>query len=204
MCVRATPLTNHAIPKHQNAKISANSSKGTFFRADDQIAVKSASDADSAMPPTQATNTQFRTRRCLTANSPVHHARILPTSCSTGNSAFPPCTKTPAYWRLQLGLGGFGPGDLDLVARFEGLARTVADTLDAIAPRGPAAPSWIGLDRQAYLVQLTGVQHWADTILRQHYSTYELRDCWLPGTMRRVAHITSAYVPECVTRRRRW
>ena len=41
-------------------------------------------------------------------------------------------------------------GDLDLAARFEELAQTVADALDAAAPRGPAAPSWIGLDRQAY------------------------------------------------------
>jgi hypothetical protein len=31
-------------------------------------------------------------------------------------------------------------GDLDLVARFEELARSVADTLDATPPRGPAAP----------------------------------------------------------------
>ncbi len=41
-------------------------------------------------------------------------------------------------------------GDLDLAARFEELAQTVADALDAVAPRGPAAPSWIGLDRQAF------------------------------------------------------
>lgn len=39
-------------------------------------------------------------------------------------------------------------GDLDLAARFEELARTVASALDAAAPRGPAAPVWIGLDRQ--------------------------------------------------------
>ena len=31
-------------------------------------------------------------------------------------------------------------GGLDLAARFEELAQTVADTLDAAAPRGPAAP----------------------------------------------------------------
>jgi len=31
-------------------------------------------------------------------------------------------------------------GDLNLAARFEELARSVADTLDAAAPRGPAAP----------------------------------------------------------------
>ena len=31
-------------------------------------------------------------------------------------------------------------GDLDLAARFEKLAQTVAGALDAMAPRGPAAP----------------------------------------------------------------
>ncbi len=132
-------------------------------------------------------------------------------------------------------------GDLDLVARFEELARTVADTLDAAAPRGPAAPFWLGLDRETYLAELAKLRHWTDTVLRQHYSGYELRDCWpshihaiwelstlaaawhhayggqrpdlaralefhdrwLPGTMRRVAHITRACNPDCVTRRRR-
>lgn len=69
-------------------------------------------------------------------------------------------------------------GDLDLAAHFEDLARTVADALDAAAPRGPAAPCWIGLDRQAYMAQLAQVRQWADTVLRQHYSSYELRDCW--------------------------
>ena len=41
-------------------------------------------------------------------------------------------------------------GDLNLAARFEVLTQTVAGTLDAAAPRGPAAPYWIGLDRQAF------------------------------------------------------
>jgi hypothetical protein len=132
-------------------------------------------------------------------------------------------------------------GDLDIAARFEELARTVVGTLDAVAPRGPAAPTWISLDRDAYLAQLARVQHWADTVLRQHYCGYELRDCWpshihavweistlaaawhhaysnprpdlgralefhdrwLPGTMRRVTHITRACLTECVTRRNR-
>ena len=40
-------------------------------------------------------------------------------------------------------------GELDLAARFEELAQTVADALDAAAPRGPAVPCWIGLDREA-------------------------------------------------------
>ena len=133
-------------------------------------------------------------------------------------------------------------GDLDLAARFEELARTVADALDAAAPRGPAAPCWIGLDRQAYAAQLAELRRWADTVLRQHYSGYELRECWpshihaiwelstlaaawhhayggqrpdlaralefhdrwLPGTMRRIAHITRTCVPECAIRRRPW
>src|SRR5580704_12009760 len=69
-------------------------------------------------------------------------------------------------------------GDLDLVARFEELARSVADTLDAAAPRGPAAPFWLGLDRETYLAELAKLRHWTDTVLRQHYSGYELRDCW--------------------------
>jgi hypothetical protein len=67
---------------------------------------------------------------------------------------------------------------LDLAARFEELAQTVADALDAAAPRGPAAPYWIGLDRQAFGARLTDLRRWADTVLRQHYSGYELRDCW--------------------------
>ena len=133
-------------------------------------------------------------------------------------------------------------GDLDLAARFEELAQTVADALDAAAPRGPAAPSWIGLDRTSYTAQLVELQRWADTVLRQHYGGYELRECWprhihaiwelstlaaawhhayggqrpdlaralefhdrwLPGTMRRIAHITRTCVPQCVMLRRSW
>ena len=69
-------------------------------------------------------------------------------------------------------------GDLDLAARFEELARTVADALDAAAPRGPAAPYWIGLDSQVFTAQLAALQQWADIVLRQQYRGYELRDCW--------------------------
>ena len=68
--------------------------------------------------------------------------------------------------------------DLDLAARFEDLTQTVADALDAAAPRGPAAPYWIGLDRQAYTAQLAELRRWVDTVLRQQYGGYELRDCW--------------------------
>ena len=47
--------------------------------------------------------------------------------------------------------------DLNLAARFEDLARTVADALDSAAPGGPAAPYWISLDcdtHQARLAEL--------------------------------------------------
>ena len=39
---------------------------------------------------------------------------------------------------------------LNLTARFEDLAQTVASALEAAAPRGPTAPYWIGLDRDTY------------------------------------------------------
>ena len=67
---------------------------------------------------------------------------------------------------------------LDLAARFEDLAQTVAEALDAAAPRGPAAPYWIGLDRDTYHARLAELRRWADTVLRQHYGGYELRNCW--------------------------
>ena len=67
---------------------------------------------------------------------------------------------------------------LNLAARFEELAQTVAGVLDAAGARGPAAPYWIGLDRDTYATQLAELRRWADTVLRQHYGGYELRDCW--------------------------
>jgi hypothetical protein len=67
---------------------------------------------------------------------------------------------------------------LNLAARFEDLARTVADALHAAAPHAPAAPSWIGLDRDTYHARLVDLRRWADTVLRQHYGGYELRECW--------------------------
>ncbi len=68
--------------------------------------------------------------------------------------------------------------DLDLAARFEDLAQTVADALETAAPRGPVAPYWIGLDRDTYHARLVDPRRWADTVLRQHYGGYELADCW--------------------------
>jgi hypothetical protein len=69
-------------------------------------------------------------------------------------------------------------GDVNLAARFEDLAQTVADALDTASPRGPAAPYWIGLDRDTYTTQLADLRRWADTLLGQHYGGYELRECW--------------------------
>ncbi len=68
--------------------------------------------------------------------------------------------------------------DLNLAARFEDLTQTVTDALDAAAPHGPAAPYWIGLDSDTYATRLAVLRQWADTVLRQHYGGYELRDCW--------------------------
>jgi len=48
----------------------------------------------------------------------------------------------------------------------------------ATAPLGPAAPYWIGLDRDTYHAQLADLRRWADTLLRRHYGGYELSDCW--------------------------
>ena len=81
-------------------------------------------------------------------------------------------------------------GDLDFAARFEDLAQTVANALDAAAPRGPAAPCWIGLDRQAYAAQLVELRQWADTVFRRHYGGYELRDCW-PGHIHAVWELST-------------
>jgi len=67
---------------------------------------------------------------------------------------------------------------LNLAVRFEDLAQAVTDALEAAAPRGPAAPYWIGLDRDTYATRLAELRQWADTVLRQHYGGYELRDCW--------------------------
>jgi hypothetical protein len=68
--------------------------------------------------------------------------------------------------------------DLDLAARFEDLAQTVSDALETAALRGPAAPYWIGLDRDTYHARLIDLRRWADTVLCQHNGGYELADCW--------------------------
>jgi hypothetical protein len=46
--------------------------------------------------------------------------------------------------------------DVNLAARFEDLAQTVTNALEAAGPRGPAAPYWIGLDRDTFDARLAG------------------------------------------------
>jgi hypothetical protein len=77
----------------------------------------------------------------------------------------------------RLDQAGLSAG-LNLATRIEDLAQTVADALDAAAPHGPAAPYWIGLERDTYHARQADLRQWADTVLCQHYGGYELRDCW--------------------------
>jgi len=77
----------------------------------------------------------------------------------------------------RLDQAGLSAG-VNLAARFEELAQTVAGTLEAAAPRGPAAPYWIGLDRDTYATRLADLRRWAEIVLGQHYGGYELRECW--------------------------
>ncbi len=67
---------------------------------------------------------------------------------------------------------------LNLAARFEELAQTVTDALEAAAPHGPAAPSWISLDPDAYATRLADLRRWADAVISQHYGSYEMPSCW--------------------------
>jgi hypothetical protein len=69
-------------------------------------------------------------------------------------------------------------GDVNLAARFEQLAQTVAETLDAAAARRATAPYWIGLDPDTRSTRLAELRHWVDTVLRTQYGGYELRGCW--------------------------
>ena len=52
------------------------------------------------------------------------------------------------------------------------------DALDAASPRGPAAPCWLDLDREAYVAQLAELKQRVDTVLRPYYGGYEQHDDW--------------------------
>jgi len=69
-------------------------------------------------------------------------------------------------------------GDLDLAARFEELAQTVAEALDAAAPKGPPPVLWLGLDEDAQAGEMAKLREWVTVVLRGEYGIRELRDCW--------------------------
>jgi hypothetical protein len=71
---------------------------------------------------------------------------------------YPPCAARVRVINARLDQAGLR-GDLNLAARFEDPAQTVADALDAAAPRRPAAPYWIGLDRDTYIARLAELGH---------------------------------------------
>jgi hypothetical protein len=81
-------------------------------------------------------------------------------------------------------------GDLDLAARFEELAQTVADALDAAAPRGPSPVFWLGLDEDDQAAELAKLREWVNLVLRGEYGIRELRDCW-PAHKRAVWEVST-------------
>jgi hypothetical protein len=119
-------------------------------------------------------------RLALAAPETARLRNPRPALCARAWPSWPRSSPTCAGRCAPSTNGSTRPGraGLNLADRFEDLARTVADVLDAAAPRGPAAPYWIGLDHDTYHARLAGLQRWADTVLCQHYGGYELRDCW--------------------------
>ena len=69
-------------------------------------------------------------------------------------------------------------GDVDLAARFEDLAQTVTEVLEAGTPKGPPAPRWVGVDDGARREQMAALSMWVQNILIGQYGGYELRACW--------------------------
>ena len=68
-----------------------------------------------------------------------------------------------------------------LNARFEQLAETVAESLDAASPKGPPAPRWDNLDPADQARELTRLQTWVRKILIPHYcegGAWSLARCW--------------------------
>lgn len=66
----------------------------------------------------------------------------------------------------------------DLAARVDELARTVAETLDTAAPRGPAALRWDAMDAETRHATLAGLTEWVRTVLLPWYPDCGLRNCW--------------------------
>jgi hypothetical protein len=69
----------------------------------------------------------------------------------------------------------------ELSDRFEELATTVAEALDAASPKGPAAPRWDNLDPADRARELSRLQNWVTKILVPHYcqgGVFTLANCW--------------------------
>jgi hypothetical protein len=83
--------------------------------------------------------------------------------------------------RRTLHAAGIKDGTRDLVAQFDELAAQVSDALDAVAPRGLAAPRWDNLDPAARGRQLAALTAWVEKILIPGWvdgGGYELAACW--------------------------
>jgi hypothetical protein len=75
---------------------------------------------------------------------------------------------------------GIGEGS-DLMARFEALAQTVADALDAASPTGPPAPNWARMNRTERVTALAALTKWVNAVLIPGWVTgggFALRECW--------------------------
>lgn len=80
----------------------------------------------------------------------------------------------------RLDQAGIGPGS-NLMARFEELAATVAEALDAATPAGPPSPNWdtMGADERARC--LAALTKWVRRVLVPGWVTaggFALADCW--------------------------
>jgi hypothetical protein len=73
----------------------------------------------------------------------------------------------------------------ELSGRFEELAQTVTEALDAAAPGGPAAPRWDNMAAGDRARELTRLQNWVTKILVPHYCAsggYTMPPCWAEHT----------------------
>ena len=74
-----------------------------------------------------------------------------------------------------------GAAFAELTGRFEQLAETIADALDAASPKGPPAPRWDRLDDATRREQTQHLRAWVDGILRPAWcasGAYTLAECW--------------------------
>jgi hypothetical protein len=80
----------------------------------------------------------------------------------------------------RLDQAGINEGS-NLVARFEALAATVAEALDAASPSGPASPRWDTMDASQRAAAVARLSEWVTAVLRPGYvqgGGFKLADCW--------------------------